>query len=141
MANHDIFSTAASIQNDAAARPKFRRRYVCDRSRSQPTVAADCREEPLWDDLDLFKSTGCADLDCDAKWDLTLQQLREQREITLPGLDSSYYHSTRAWFDDNALRTFAQLKHYPIRFPVALFKHPHRALTLQQAPVQLNAPV
>ena len=117
------------------------RQCACNPELCTLRLAADCREEPLWDDLDFFKSTGCADLDCDAKWDLTLQQLREQRHLTLPGLDSSYYHSTRAWFEHNALRTFAQLKHYPIRFPVALFKHPHRALNLQQAPVQLNAPV
>lgn len=104
-------------------------------------LAADCTEEPLWSDLDLFKTLGYADLDCDAKWSLTLQQLSERQDIALPGLDSSHYHSTRAWFRDNALRTLAQLKHYPVRFPVALFKHPHRALSLQQAPVRLNAPI
>jgi len=93
-------------------------------------------------DTNYFKYMGLADLDCDAKWARTLQELRHSGDLVLPSKShSGFYRNTKQWYKTFKHNTLLDLLQRPLRFPVELLVTPNASLIIAQPPVLPAPPV
>ena len=93
-------------------------------------------------DTNYYKSVGMADLDCDTKWDKTLQELRHSGDLIMPTkAHSGFYQNTKQWYKTFKLKSLKDILQRPLRFPIELLVNPNGIPIISQRPVAPTPPV
>lgn len=93
-------------------------------------------------DTNYYKSMGMADMDCDTKWDKTLQELKHSGDLIMPSkAHSGFYHNTKQWYKTFKLKSLKDILQRPLRFPIELLVNPNGSIRISQTPVAPTPPV